>query len=204
MDSARCGSYWSLPWVLLPVIALLSAITQAHAQAWVPPRGEGSVSFVYQRINNTGHRLTNGFLVEGGQSLDMGIYVEAEYGLTRRLALTAGLPYVFAKYTDPNPPPPPIPYLPLDQCHCWQSGWQDFGFTARYNLIAGTFALTPSLSIGAPSHRYNFRGEAALGRDLREVRAGIDVGKRLDAISRNLSVQGNYSYAFVEKVVDIP
>ena len=136
----------------------------------------------------------------------MSLYLEAEYAFTNRFSVTAGLPYVFAKYTDPNPPPPPIPFLPEDQCRCWQSGWQDFGFTARYNLVggaSGAFALTPSVSLGAPSHDYNFRGEAALGRNLREARIGIDVGRRLDVISSSLSVQGGYSYAFVEKVMGI-
>jgi hypothetical protein len=188
------------------IALFLATANHAKAQAWVPPRGEGSISFSYQRIDNTGHRRTNGHLLPRGRSLDMSLYLEAEYAFTNRLSLTAGLPYVFAKYTDPNPPASPIPYLPVDQCHCWQSGWQDFGITARYNLAggaSGAFALTPSISIGAPSHDYNFRGESALGRDLREVRMGVDAGRRLDAISSNLSVQGGYSYAFVQKVQSI-
>ena len=170
------------------------------------PRGEGAVSFSYQEIDNTGHRRTNGILVPRGLSEDMSLYLEAEYGLTDRLSVAAGIPYVFAKYTDPNPPAPPIPFLPQDQCRCWQSGWQDFGFTARYNLVgraSGAFALTPSVSFGAPSHDYNFRGEAVLGRNLREERIGIDAARRLDFISSNLAVHGGYSYAFVEKVMGI-
>jgi hypothetical protein len=113
---------------------------------------------------------------------------------------------VFARYTDPNPPPPPIPVLPNDQCRCWQSGWQDFAFTARYNLIgaaAGRFALTPSVSIGTPSNNYNFRGEAAVGRNWKEGRIGVDAGLRLDAITAGLSAQTGYSYAFVEKITGI-
>ncbi|MBZ5620526.1 MAG: hypothetical protein LAQ69_17640 [Acidobacteriia bacterium] len=189
--------------IFMAMALWLTTTNPAKAQAWVPPRGEGSISFTYQTIDNTGHRRTNGVLVPHGTSLDMSLYLEAEYALTNRLSLTAGLPYVFAKYTDPNPPAPPIPYLPVDQCHCWQSGLQDFGITARYNLASGVFALTPSVSLGVPSHDYNFRGESALGRDLREVRIGVDAGRRLDAISRNLVVQGRYSYAFVERVLGI-
>ena len=190
----------------IAIALFLAAANHAKAQAWVAPRGEGSLSFTYQRIDNTGHRRTNGFLVPRGVSLDMSLYLEADYAFTDRLSVTTGLPYVFAKYTDSNPPPPPIPFLPEDQCHCWQSGLQDVGVTARYNLAGGAggaFALTPSLSLGAPSHDYNFRGESALGRDLREVRIGVDAGRHLDAILRNLSVQGAYSYAFVEKVMGI-
>ena len=179
----------------------------ATAQAWVPPGGSGSVSLSYQRIDNTGHFRTNGLLVERGQSLNMGLYIEGEYSLTNRLSVAAGLPYVFGKYTSANPPAPPIPYLPRDRCHCWQSGWQDFGFTARYNVVHaadGAFALTPSVSVGVPSHNYEFRGENVLGRHLKEVRIAVDAGQRLGAISPNLFLQGRYSYAFVERVIDIP
>jgi hypothetical protein len=185
----------------------LVGTSQAQAQAWVPQRGQGSLNISYQRITNTGHRLSDGFLAEGGQSLNMAAYVEGDYAVTNRLSFTAGLPYVFGKYTDPNPPPPPIPFLPWDQCHCWQSGWQDFGFTARYNVVHatdGTFALTPSVSAGVPSNNYEFRGESVQGRHLREVSLAVDAGKRLDVISPNLSVLGRYSYAFVERVLDIP
>ena len=63
-----------------------------------------------------------------------------------------------------------IPFPPRDECRCWQSGWQDFGFTARYNVINGAFALTPSVSVGVPSHDYEYRGEAVVGQRLKEVR----------------------------------
>ncbi len=206
MRSARCGRRDGFSLACLAIALFLTAANHAKAQAWVAPQGEGSISLSYQRIDNTGHRRTNGFLVPHGTSLDMSLYLEVEYAFTNRLSVTASLPYVFAKYTDPNPPVSPIPYLPVDQCHCWHSGWQDFGATARYNLIGGSggaFALTPSVSLGSPSQNYNFRGESALGRDLTEVRIGVDAGRRLDAILKNLSVQGGYSYAFVEKVMGI-
>jgi hypothetical protein len=196
----RCSSY------VIAVTLFVAGADYGRAQVWVPPRGEGSVSFTYQRINNTGHRRTNGVLVARGVSLDMSVYLEAEYAFTSRFSVAAGLPYVFAKYTDPNPPPLPIPALPEDQCRCWQSGWQDFGFTARYNLVggaSGNFALTPSVSLGVPSNNYNFRGEAALGRNLREARIGIGAGRRFGVMSSSLSVQGGYSYAFVEEVMGI-
>jgi hypothetical protein len=42
-----------------------------------------------------------------------------------------------------------------------------------------------------------------LGDDLKEVLIGVDAGRRLPAVSRNLVVQGRYSYAFVQKVAGI-
>jgi hypothetical protein len=157
---------------------------------------------VLQRIDNTGHLLDDGSLLPDGKSTDASIYVEAEYAITDRFSFSFGLPYVFAKYKGPGETP--FNFLPVDKCFCWHSGWQDVGFTARYNLIDGPFALTPSVSAGVPSHDYNYRGEAVVGRHLTEVRLGVDAGRRLDMISRNLSIQGRYSYAIVERVLEVP
>jgi hypothetical protein len=187
----------------LAVLMLLTHTNPGRAQSWVSPAGEGSVTFIYQTLDNTGHRVTNGHTLPVATSFDMSLYLEADYAFTNRISLIADLPYVFAKYTDSNPPPSPIPYLPVDACHCWHSGWQDFGITARYNLANGAFGLTPFVSLGVPSQNYNFRGESALGDHLREVRIGVDAGRRMMAISRVLAVQGSYSYAFVEKVMGI-
>jgi hypothetical protein len=134
----------------------------------------------------------------------MALYIEGEYALTDRLSVAAGIPYVFAKVTATSPPRPPIPAQPWDACHCWQSDWQDFGFTARYNIFNDVFALTPSISFGVPSHDYQFAGEAVVGRDLKQVQFAVDMGRRLDAISEKLSAQGRYSYAIVERPIDIP
>jgi hypothetical protein len=96
------------------LLVLLTGSRLATAQAWVLPAGEGSINFTYQRLDNTGHRVTNGQILPVATSLDMSLYFEAEYAVTNRFTVIAGLPYVFAKYTDPNPPPSPIPYLPVD------------------------------------------------------------------------------------------
>ena len=202
--------------VVVPLtLAMFSAPDTAWAQAWVAPAGLGSVTVAVQNINNTGHIFTDGLFLQVGRSVNTRIDIEADYAITDRLSLSAGLPFVFAKYTDPVPygpsgvavsdvPAGQIPFPPRDECRCWQSAWQDFGFTARYNVISGAFALTPSVSVGVPSHDYAFRGEAVVGQRLRELRIAVDAGQRLTAISPKLYVQGRYSYAFVERVIDVP
>src|ERR1051325_3629288 len=147
----------------LSAFIFLTSANLARGQAWVLPAGDGAVSFTYQALDNTGHRVTDGRTLPIATSFDMSLYLEAEYAFTNRLSLILGVPYVFAKYTDTNPPPSPIPFLPVDQCHCWHSGLQDVGVTARYNLANGSFGLTPFISLGVPSQNYNFRGESALG-----------------------------------------
>jgi hypothetical protein len=176
--------------------------TSTFAQAWVPPAGVGSVTVSVENLDYSGHRVTDGTFYAVGMSVHNRVDIEADFAVTDRLSIAAGIPFVFARYTDPEPLPPFVPFLPVDACRCWQSGWQDVGFTARYNLVNGVFGLTPSVSVGMPSHQYNFQGEAALGERLKEWRVSVDAGRRLDVISPRLSVQGRYSYAFVERVID--
>jgi hypothetical protein len=187
--------------VLVAIAALTIGHASAHAQAWVPPAGIGVVSVVYQTINNTNHRLTDGSLFDGYDSQSRGVLFSLEYAFTDRLSISVGVPYLGSKYTGPEPS---FFGLALDDCFCWNHGWQDFGVTGRYNVVNGAFALTPSISLGIPSHNYDYFGEAVLGRNLNEVRLAVDVGRRLDAISDRLSVSGRYSYAIVEKVLALP
>ena len=186
---------------LLALGALTLGHAPAHAQAWVPPARIGVVSVVYQAINNTNHRLTDGSLFDGYDSLSRGVLFNVDYAFTDRFSISVGVPYLGSKYTGPEPS---LFGLAIDDCICWNHGWQDFGFTARYNLRNDAFALTPSVSMGVPTHNYDYFGEAVLGRNLNEIRLQVDVGQRLDAISDRLSVSGRYSYAIVEEVLDLP
>ena len=182
-------------------VLVLAGATGASAQAWTPPAGTGSVSVVYQQIENTGHRLTDGVLIPDGQSRTAAVGIDVDYSLTDRWSLSAGLPLVFARYIGPNPPP--FSYPDVDACKCWQRGLQDVVVTARYNVVAGALGVTPSVSVVLPSHDYNYRGEAVVGRNLREVRLALDAGQRLDAVSDRLVLQGRYSYALVERVLGV-
>lgn len=181
--------------MLLPVPAVL-------AQAWAPAAGQGSVTIAVQAIDNTGHVLGDGSTDPSGKSHNAAIYVEVDYAITDRLAVSVGVPYVFARFIGPQAPQ--VPLQPVDACHCWQSGWQDFGFAARYNLLNDATALTSSVTYGLPSHAYGYVGEAVVGRRLQELRIAVDAGRRLDAISPRLAVQGRYAYAFVQQVFDVP
>jgi hypothetical protein len=180
-------------------VACLLIPPPARAQAWVAPAGTGSVTLFYQFIDNTGHRVDDGSLLREGESTDASFYVETSYAFTDRFSFSLGVPYVFAKYTGTIPPA----RLPVDTCRCWHSGFADWGATARYNLLSGAFALTPSVSVVIPTHNYNHKGEAVIGGHLKELRLAVEAGQRLDAISRNLYVLGQYSYAVVERAAGV-
>lgn len=197
----------TMRWLVAAVVVFAAPAPGVQAQAWVPPAGSGSITVAAQAIDHTGHVLTDGSTIPFGKSRTAAIYVEADMALTDRLSITAGIPFVFAKYRGPRPPdgiPEPPMVQAVDRCYCWQKGLQDISVTARYNVLSGAAAVTPSISLGVPSHDYNYVGEAVVGRNLREVRLAIDAGARLDALSPRLAVQARYAYAIVERVLDVP
>jgi hypothetical protein len=170
-----------------------------YAQADVQPRGSGSLTVFVQNIDHNAVIANSGSKAPGGSGFNRSISLELDYGLTDRLSVTVGLPYVFGKYTDPVLPPPPV--SPGDSCRCLQSDWQDFGLSARYNVYRSRrLYVTPSISAGIPSHNYEFTGQTAPGRNLKELALSVDVSRRL---SRNAWFSGRYSYSFVEKALDI-
>jgi hypothetical protein len=193
--------------VALALVLAAAARPTVKAQVLGPPAGSGAVSVSVQTVEHTGHRLTDETYIDNGRSRTAALFFELDYGWTRRFSMSIGLPLVFARYTDDVSPPPFLPFLPVDQCRCWHSGLQDVNVTARFNLV-DTFdhvsAVTPSVSFGIPSHQYNARGEAVIGRHLKETRLALDAGHRLDGVSPNLYVSGRYEYTFVQRVIDVP
>jgi hypothetical protein len=186
------------------VAGLLAAPVTARAQASTPPAGTGTITISAQSVDHTGHRLTDGTYIDNGRSLTGALLFDVEYGVTPRLAVSFAIPFVWARYTDDDPTPFGLP--PWDACRCWQYGWQDLGFSARFGLVDTfdhTLVVTPTVAVGTPSHDYPYQGQAVLGRSLNELRLGADASYRPDGLSRNLSINGRYTYAFVQQVIGV-
>jgi hypothetical protein len=189
------------------VILASASAPMALAQAWPMPKKTGAVSLVYQWIDNTGHRLSDGTLLDDGKSRNQGLALVVDYGISDRLSVAVGVPFVSAKFLGPNPPPvPPELQNPNDLDGEWHSGLQDLAVAARFNALAREgFYVTPAVALVIPSHSYDYRGEAVLGRRLNELQLGVNVGRTLDFISPNLYATARYAYAFVEEAeVDVP
>lgn len=169
------------------------------AQAFTPPRGIGSVTVAWQYVDNLGHLYSDGFFAARGQSVTTSVDLELEYGVTDRLAATLDVPYVFAKYTGTLPAPS---NLARDNCRCWHSALQDFTLAVRYRLGDDRWAVTPAARYVRPSHDYQYKGEAVVGRDLWEAQLGVNLATKLSFLP-GASIQAGYTYAFVEKVLDI-
>lgn len=171
---------------------------RAAAQAFTPPQGVGSATVSWQFVDNTGHRFSDGFLLARGQSRTTSLLLEVDYGISDRLAITAGVPYVFAKYTGALPPPS---NLPVDSCQCWHSSFQDMSVAARYRFGDRAWAVTPAVRYIRPTHDYRYQGEAVVGRNLNELQVGVTGAVRLKGALSAASVQAGYVHAFVEKPI---
>ena len=185
--------------VLATAVVALVSPPPAMAQAFTPPRKMGALSLAWQYVDNTGHRLTDGSLAKRGQSVTTSLALEADYGITDRLSASAGIPYVFAKYTGGLPA---LSGQPVDACQCWQSSFQDVSLGLRYRFGNHTWAVTPLARYSRPSHDYPFRGEAAVGKNLTEAQLGLAAALRLPGALSRANVQTSYTYAFVERALD--
>ena len=205
--------------LLLTVLALPARAGAQSASAWVPVAGEGSVSTTFQALEYNGH------FDEGGQQhrglgasrAFVGIF-EFEYGLTDRLALTVGLPYIASRYTGPLDEPLLVDiekrYAEYRRTHPeadtsldtgnYYATFQDFGLALRYNILDRGLTVTPVIAATIPSHHYRTIGEAAPGQDRLALHTGVSVGRLLDPLLPNAYIHGRYTYSFVQPLRGIP
>ena len=178
------------------------------AQAFVPPAGEGNVTIAYQNLFARGHLDLNGRRMEGPSGTDRtwahAISIEAEFGLTDRLAVSASIPYITSKYGGSAPHLIGGSGPPQE----WDNGeyhgtFQDYHFGLRFNVMVRPFAVTAFAERILPSHHYPNLAHAAVGKDLRALVVGGAVGGFLDRVVPGLFFQGHYAYARTEDVIGI-
>ena len=187
---------------------LLAAVRPACAQAFVPPAGEGNVTVAYQYLFARGHLDLNGDRMKGPSGTDPirahAMTVEGEFGLTRRLAVNAGIPFIGSKYAGSTPHLVGGVGPPQE----WDDGtyhatWQDWHLGLRYNIVARPITVTAFAERIMPSHHYPSLAHAAVGKDLLALVVGGAVGGFLDGVSPGLFFQSQYSYMRTEEVIGI-
>jgi len=178
---------------LLIVTAPLS-LTQA--QAWLPSQGEGQVTFTYEHIYVKDHFDYLGKRFDGGPIRTHTVLTNFEYGLTDRITFDSQLTHVTSKYEGFVPP---VPHGPPDT-GAYHPTFQDTAFGIRYGLMSRHLFVTPFVAVVIPTHHYETRGHTAVGRDLRELQFGVNVGRDLEKIIPRTYFQARYSYAFVQNV----
>ncbi len=192
------------------VLSFLSALHllcgTAGAQAFVPARGEGSVSFTYQNYDVAGHFDAQGNKNTNGSTESHALVTEVDYGVTDSLGLTVSLPFIASKYTGP-----PSYFVgthltfpgPLDD-GTYHAAFQDLRIEVRRQIWAGPVALAPFVGVSFPTHDYETVGEAVPGRHRNDLQFGTNVGADLDGLLSGLYVQGRYAYGIAERVNNFP
>ena len=192
----------------VPLILVVGP-SSAGAQAFVPAKGEGSVSVLFQDVAVKEHyNGTTPF--NNGQIRTEIVLVDLTYGLTDKVVFSIGMPMVAAKYTGAGGHPlvdlsgPTVVFYglnPLDDGTYHQT-LQDLRFNLRYNVTKKGFWLTPFVGSVVASHDYDYFAHAAPGSHLNEVQFGVSAAKLLDSLVPGLLMQGTYSYGVIGRVLD--
>jgi hypothetical protein len=178
----------------LMLMSVMGMAPLASAQAWVPPKGEGTLTLGYQGIFVRDHIFSRGEEQDRGHIRASSMNLDLSYSISDRLAVLAGLPFMWAKYNGGRPHS-----LPWDD-GTYHSGFQDFRFEARFLATSGGLAVTPFAAFGLPSHDYPYFAHSALGPHLREGSVGVNLGRRLDPILPDAFAHVRYRYTLPQSV----
>jgi hypothetical protein len=130
------------------------------------------------------------------------LVLDIGYGVTDRLAVDVALPFVISKYSGDYPHPLPLGPVTIDDGR-YHGTFQDVRFAVRYSVVRGRTAVTPFIGSFVPSHGYEYFAHSAPGSRLWGVQVGAAAAALLDRLVPGVFVQGRYSYAFVQPVVDL-
>jgi hypothetical protein len=190
--------------VLLAQLASARALT---AQAWVPAKGEGTVTETYQNYYHTGHFDRLGRKNENGATHSKTLITQIDVGITDTFALSLSLPFIASKYTGPDyyevegiPTTPG----PLDRDRTYHGAFQDLHVEARRMFEIRAAAVAPFVGFSQPTHDYETAGEAVPGRHRREFQVGAAASMDLDRWLPRSSIHGRYGYAALERVNNFP
>lgn len=183
--------------ILVVVIAVICS-APVYAQSWLPKAGEGAVGVIFQDNSVKQHLLSNGQPLDAGDIDSHNVLMDLTYGLTDRIALSLGVPYVSSRYDGSRPHLNSV----LDD-GAYHGTMQDFRMGVRYGLVTGGTMFTPFAELIVPSHEYDYYGHAAPGRKLTELQLGMSVGHVFTRGLPNVYVQGRYGYGFAEQELGI-
>jgi hypothetical protein len=182
---------------------LLAVPLSLLAQAWLPPQGDGVVTVLYQNDIERLHSFSDGRTRDRGHTTLDAVFLNTDYSLTDRLAVSVSLPYIAGKYFGAFPHllvrGEPDTAVALDNGN-YHGGFQDFRFNVRYALSQRALKIAPFFQVTIPSHDYATLGHAAVGVDEKEYRVGVSVGRRLNPILPKAFVQGQYAFGMSPEV----
>lgn len=228
------GMAWSGPtrdaalFKALPAGLLLLATSTfvpmaAHAQAWLPEPGRGSIYIGYQnyRVHWTllpvdipgkpfGPYFAEGKRAAKGEHYGQFVSVDLDYGIRKGLALTVHAPYAASRYVGLHPPPD-APEISGPAQHGGTRGvddgnyhgtLQDADIGLHQTVLSEPFTATPFVSLLIPLRRYHADGHAAAGKRLRALQVGAALARTLRPFLPDAYGQVTYTYAAFERALD--
>lgn len=181
----------AIVYLAMPLFQLATGAT-IYAQAWVPPKGEGSLTFTYQKIDVRDHFSAEGETEDRGRIHTHNMIMSFEYGLSEKLAVDVDLAYVASRYDGAGR----RPHGPDDDGF-FHPTFSDAHLSLRYNIARKPLVVTPFVGVTLPSHDYKVQGHTAVGRGFKELLLGINIGRHLDPILPNSYAHVRYSYAIL-------
>lgn len=158
-----------------------------------------SFGAVYQNVYTRYHLFSEGEEFDGGRiRMNMAVF-GLSYSFTDRLAASASVPYVWARF-DGTAAQAHVGAIDNGDYH---GGFTDLRLDLRYNLLREPAMVTPFVSAIIPTRDYPTFAHAATSSGLEQYLVGVTVGRRLDPILEAGFAQLRYSYAFVEEVLGI-
>lgn len=183
--------------LLLSGAVAFFCVQSALAQAWLAPQGEASFAVVYGNVYTHDHLFSEGERFDRG-SVRMNVAVFGlSYSFTDRLAASASIPYVAARYEGATP------HAARADDGDYHGTFTDLRLDLRYSLLRGPLMVTPFLATVIPTRDYPTFAHAAPSSGLEQYVVGVAMGRRLDPILESGFAQLRYSYAFAEEVLGV-
>jgi hypothetical protein len=182
----------------------MACTAAAQFQVTTPAKGHGTVTVALQNLFIDDHTDYQGTHSHPGTITTNSAFLNVEYGLSDRWAISVGLPFRSSKFSGPIGHNPGS--LHDDHGQGFQddgnfhSGWQDWSFSVRYAWVRKTWLVTPYLLYGTPARDYNTFAHSAVGVGQWRLEAGISAGRQFGGKLRNLYFVGGLAYALMEPV----
>ncbi len=191
---------------LRPVALLLAVPLLSFSQAFLSPKGEGSVSILYQYSIDRLHAYADGSTKDAGHMFWNTVVLDTDYSITDRLAVRTSLPFIAGKYVGPYPHQrirgDPSTTVALDD-GAYHGTVTDFRFDVRYSLTKGALKVVPDFQATIPAHPYPVFLHALYGADAREYRMGVSMARRLNPILPRAFFQGRYGFGIGQEFLKI-
>ena len=190
--------------------AALFVAQAAFAQAFVPAKGEATLSIYVQSAEVKQHMFAE-FWADVGHVTLQTLAADFSVGLGRGFAASVSLPYAAAKYSgkfphDLDPSEQSLrPTFSFSDDGKYHGTAQDFHFVVRRQLLSRGAVVTPFVSYILPSHDYEFLAHAAVGWHTRELQVGAFVARVMQPWWKLPTgfVQGRYSLGFEQTFADV-